>query len=41
MTGLSKVKQPVADIGNHLSAEVEAASSSSNNGDNDNEITAL
>ena len=39
--GVSKVKQPVADIGKHLSAEVVVASSSLNNGDDENEIPAL
>ena len=39
--GVSKVNQPVVDIGKHLSAEVAAASSSLNNGDDDNEIPAL
>ena len=39
--GVSKVKQPVADIGEHVSVEVAAASYSSNNDDDDNEIPAL
>ena len=39
--GVSKVRLPVSDIGEHLSVEVEAASSSSKNGDDDNEIPAL
>ena len=39
--GVSKVKRPGAYIGKHLSAEVAAAPSSLNNGDNDNEIPAL
>ena len=39
--GVSKVKRPVSDIGKHFSAEVAVASSSFNNGDNDNEIPAL
>ena len=34
--GVYKVKRPVAGIVKHLSAEVEAASSSSKNGKNDN-----
>ena len=38
---VSKVKRPVADIGKHLSAELSEASSSSNNGDDDNGIPAL
>ena len=38
---VSKVKRPVANIGKHFSTEVAAASSSSKNGDNDNEIPAL
>ena len=39
--GVSKVKRPVSDIGKQLSADVAAASSSSNNGENYNEIPAL
>ena len=39
--GVSKVKQPVDDIGKHLSAEVMEASYQSNNGDNDNEMPAI
>ena len=39
--GVSKVKRPVADIEKNLSAEVAAASYSSNNGHNDNEIPEL
>ena len=39
--GVSKVKRPVADIGKHFSSEVAAASSSSKNGDDGNEIPAL
>ena len=39
--GVFKVKRPVSDIGKHLSAEVVAASSSSKNCSNDNEIPAL
>ena len=39
--GLSKAKQPVADIGKHLSAEVAEASYSSKNGENDDEIPVL
>ena len=39
--GVSKEKRPVADIGKHLSEEVAAASYSSKNGDNDNEIPAI
>ena len=38
---MSKVKQPVVDIGKHLIAEVAEASYSSKNSDNDNEIPAL
>ena len=39
--GVSRVKQPVDDIGKHLSEEVASNSSSSKNGDNDNKIPAL
>ena len=39
--GVSKVKQPVAVIGKHLSAEVVSDSSFSINVGDDNEITAL
>ena len=39
--GVSKVKRQFSDIGKHLIAEVEAASYSSNNGDDDNKIPAL